>query len=304
MSLKDFTLALVVVLIWGINFVVIKVGLHDFPPFLLAGLRFTFVAFPACLFVRRPKVPLRLLAAYGLTISFLQFSLLFVALKLGMPAGLASLLLQSQAFFTLLLGALCLKESISLHHVAGLCIASLGMIFLTLTSTHPSQLGGMTLFTLALTLFAAFSWGVGNIVNKVIITRHAMEPLRLVVWSAFIPIIPFYICAYLFDGQDKIVSSLQHFSWFNGLTIFYLAILCTVIGYAIWGWLLGKYPTSTVAPLTLLVPIVGMMTAILLLGETLSIAQILSVSLIIVGLGINSFFPKLLGLVRNRRSNH
>ncbi|WP_241576532.1 EamA family transporter [Rosenbergiella collisarenosi] len=298
MSIRDIGLALLVILIWGINFVVIKIGLHNFSPFLLAGLRFTFVAFPACLVIARPKVPLHLLAAYGMSISFLQFSLLFLALKLGMPAGLASLLLQSQAFFTLLFGALCLGEKIQPHHILGLLIAIVGMLCLaqtSISSTHPS---GMSLFTLLLTLGAALSWGIGNIINKIILQRYRVEPLRLVVWSAFIPILPFFACAWIIDGKEAIWHSLEHINGVDILIIFYLAILCTVVGYAIWGSLLGKYPTPTVAPLTLLVPVVGLLSATFFLDESLSYPQILSVVLIIFGLVINSFAPRLISYLR------
>lgn len=293
MSIKDVGLALLVILIWGINFVVIKIGLHNFSPFLLAGLRFTFVAFPACLLVSRPKVPLHLIIAYGLTISFLQFALLFLALNLGMPAGLASLLLQSQAFFTLFFGALCLSEKIHSHHIVGLLIAIVGMVCLAHSSIHPDQTSGMSLFTLLLTLGAALSWGIGNIVNKVILRRYPVEPLKLVVWSAFVPILPFFLCALFIDGKETLWHSLVNINLFNVMTVFYLAILCTVVAYAIWGGLLSRYPTTTVAPLTLLVPVVGMVAATLVLGETLTGWQVLSVMLIIAGLIVNSFAPKI-----------
>ncbi|MBT0730821.1 EamA family transporter [Rosenbergiella nectarea] len=301
MSIRDVGLALLVILIWGINFVVIKIGLHNFPPFLLAGLRFTFVAFPACLLVSRPKVPLHLIIAYGLTISFLQFGLLFLALNLGMPAGLASLLLQSQAFFTLFFGALCLGEKIKSHHIVGLLIAIVGMVCLANSSIHPTQTSGMSLFTLLLTLGAALSWGIGNIVSKIILQRYPVEPLKLVVWSAFVPILPFLLCALFIDGKESLWHSLININLFNVLTIFYLAILCTVVAYAIWGTLLSKYPTTTVAPLTLLVPVVGMVAATLVLGETLTRSQILSVVLIISGLVVNSFAPKIVSYLRLRK---
>lgn len=298
MSIKDVGLALLVILIWGINFVVIKIGLHNFSPFLLAGLRFTFVAFPACLLVSRPKVPLHLIIAYGLTISFLQFALLFLALNLGMPAGLASLLLQSQAFFTLFFGALCLGEKIHSHHIVGLLIAIVGMVCLAHSSIHPDQTSGMSLFTLLLTLGAALSWGIGNIVSKVILRRYPVEPLKLVVWSAFVPILPFFLCALFIDGKETLWHSLVNINLFNVMTIFYLAILCTVVAYAIWGGLLSKYPTTIVAPLTLLVPVVGMVAATLVLGETLTGWQVLSVMLIIAGLIVNSFAPKIVSYLR------
>ncbi len=119
MSRKDGVLALLVVVVWGLNFVVIKVGLHNMPPLMLAGLRFMLVAFPAIFFVARPKVPLNLLLGYGLTISFAQFAFLFCAINFGMPAGLASLVLQAQAFFTIVLGAFTFRGAIAWQTIGG-----------------------------------------------------------------------------------------------------------------------------------------------------------------------------------------
>ena len=157
MSVKDMLLALCVVVAWGVNFVVIKLGLQGMPPFLLAGLRFTLVAFPAIFFVRRPPIPLRWLVVYGMTISFGQFAFLFLAIKLGMPAGLASLVLQAQAFFTLLLGALLLAERLRWNHIVGIIIATLGMFLLATAGMEGQTSAGITLTTMMLTLSAALS---------------------------------------------------------------------------------------------------------------------------------------------------
>lgn len=130
MSRKDGVLALLVVVVWGLNFVVIKVGLHNMPPLMLAGLRFMLVAFPAIFFVARPKVPLNLLLGYGLTISFAQFAFLFCAINFGMPAGLASLVLQAQAFFTIVLGAFTFGERLHGKQLAGIALAIFGVLVL------------------------------------------------------------------------------------------------------------------------------------------------------------------------------
>ncbi len=163
MSRKDGVLALLVVVVWGLNFVVIKVGLHNMPPLMLAGLRFMLVAFPAIFFVARPKVPLNLLLGYGLTISFAQFAFLFCAINFGMPAGLASLVLQAQAFFTIVLGAFTFGERLHGKQLTGIALAIFGVLVLiedSLNGQHVAMLGFM------LTLAAAFSWACGNIFNK------------------------------------------------------------------------------------------------------------------------------------------
>jgi len=289
MSVKDMLLALCVVVAWGVNFVVIKLGLQGMPPFLLAGLRFTLVAFPAIFFVRRPPIPLRWLVVYGMTISFGQFAFLFLAIKLGMPAGLASLVLQAQAFFTLLLGALLLAEKLRWNHIVGIIIATLGMFMLATAGMEGQTSAGITLTTMMLTLSAALSWGLGNITNKIIMRNRSVPIMSLVVWSALVPIIPFFACSLLFDGQAAIVNSLLHIGLQTVLALFYLAFVATIVGYAIWGNLLSRYETWRVAPLSLLVPVVGIITAALVLDEHLSGQQMLGAVVIILGLLVNVF---------------
>lgn len=289
MSVKDMLLALCVVVAWGVNFVVIKLGLQGMPPFLLAGLRFTLVVFPAIFFVRRPPIPLRWLVVYGMTISFGQFAFLFLAIKLGMPAGLASLVLQAQAFFTLLLGALLLAEKLRWNHIVGIIIATLGMFLLATAGMEGQTSAGITLTTMMLTLSAALSWGLGNITNKIIMRNRSVPIMSLVVWSALVPIVPFFACSLLFDGQAAIVNSLLHIGLQTVLALFYLAFVATIVGYAIWGNLLSRYETWRVAPLSLLVPVVGIITAALVLDEHLSGQQMLGAVVIILGLLVNVF---------------
>lgn len=289
MSVKDMLLALCVVVAWGVNFVVIKLGLQGMPPFLLAGLRFTLVAFPAIFFVRRPPIPLRWLVVYGMTISFGQFAFLFLAIKLGMPAGLASLVLQAQAFFTLLLGVLLLAEKLRWNHIVGIIIATLGMFLLATAGMEGQTSAGITLTTMMLTLSAALSWGLGNITNKIIMRNRSVPIMSLVVWSALVPIVPFFACSLLFDGQAAIVYSLLHIGLQTVLALFYLAFVATIVGYAIWGNLLSRYETWRVAPLSLLVPVVGIITAALVLDEHLSGQQMLGAVVIILGLLVNVF---------------
>ncbi|MFW0701170.1 EamA family transporter [Pantoea sp. R13S299] len=289
MSVKDMLLALCVVVAWGVNFVVIKLGLQGMPPFLLAGLRFSLVAFPAIFFVRRPPIPLRWLVVYGMTISFGQFAFLFLAIKLGMPAGLASLVLQAQAFFTLLLGALLLAEKLRWNHIVGIIIATLGMFMLATAGMEGQTSAGITLTTMMLTLSAALSWGLGNITNKIIMRNRSVPIMSLVVWSALVPIIPFFACSLLFDGQAAIVNSLLHIGLQTVLALIYLAFVATIVGYAIWGNLLSRYETWRIAPLSLLVPVVGIITAALVLDERLSGQQMLGAVVIILGLLVNVF---------------
>lgn len=281
MAPKDLLQALIVVLAWGVNFVVIKVGLHGVPPMLLGALRFLLAAFPAVFFVKRPQVPLRWLLAYGLTISFGQFALLFTAMYVGMPAGLASLVLQAQAFFTLALAVAVLGERFRAQNAIGLLIAAAGLALIGLQGG-----GTMTLAGFVLTLCAAMSWAVGNIVTKKI---GKVDLVGLVVWASLIPPIPFALLSYHFEGPAQIASALTGMSGMSLFAIVYLAFIATLVGYSLWSRLMTRYPASQVAPFSLLVPIIGLASASLLLDEQLSAAQIGGAALVMAGLAVNVF---------------
>lgn len=288
MRLVDWGWALLVVLIWGVNFVVIHVGLVGVPPLLLGALRFLLVALPAVLLVPRPRIPWRWLLAYGLTISFGQFALLFSAMQVGMPAGIASLVLQAQMIFTLLFGALLLHEHWQRHQPAALGLATLGLLVLACQQ----QSGGMSLAGFLLTLGAAASWGLGNIVTRRISQLGPINLLGLVVWGALIPPLPFLAASYWLEGPTVMANALSHLSWLSLLAILYLALMATIVGYGLWGRLLQRYPVADVAPLTLLVPVVGLVAARLLLDERLQGGQWLGIGLVLCGLLINLFWPR------------
>ena len=288
MRLTDWGWALLVVLVWGVNFVVIHVGLVGVPPLLLGALRFLLVALPAVFFVPRPRIPLRWLLAYGLTISFGQFAFLFTAMHVGMPAGIASLVLQSQVIFTLCFGALLLREHWQRHQPLALGIACLGLIVLA----SQQQSGGMTLAGFALTLAAASCWGLGNIVTRRISQQGPVDLLSLVVWGALVPPLPFLVCSAWIEGPQSMVTALRDLSWSGGLAILYLALIATIVGYVIWGKLLQRYPVAEVAPLTLLVPVVGLLAARLLLDEHVQLMQWFGIALVLLGLLVNLFWPR------------
>lgn len=288
MSPKDLLFALVVVLAWGVNFVVIKVGLHGVPPLLLGALRFLLAAFPAVLFVKRPKLPLRWLFAYGATISFGQFVFLFTAMYVGMPAGLASVVLQAQAFFTLVFAAIFLGERFRAQNVIGLLIAAAGLAVIGLQSSSAAGVGAqaMTAAGFVLTLCAACMWALGNIVTKKV---GKVDLVGLVVWASLIPPLPFLVLSYFIEGPQRIETALAGIGVDSIGAIVYLAFVATILGYSLWSRLLSKYPASQVAPFSLLVPIVGLAAAALLLGERLSAAQIGGAALVMAGLAVNVF---------------
>jgi O-acetylserine/cysteine efflux transporter len=281
MAPKDLLLALVVVIAWGINFVVIKVGLHGVPPMLLGALRFALAAVPAVFFVKRPQMPWRWLLAYGATISFGQFAFLFSAMYVGMPAGLASLVLQAQAFFTLIFAGVFLHERFRAPNVVGLAIASGGLAVIGMQGGH-----AMTLAGFVLTLCAAASWALGNIVTKKV---GKVDLVGLVVWGSLIPPLPFLALSYTLEGPQRIVAALSGIGATSIFAVVYLAFIATLLGYGLWSRLLSRYPASQVAPFSLLVPIVGLASASVFLDEHLSAPQIAGAALVMAGLAVNVF---------------
>ena len=285
MSPKDLLLALVVVLAWGVNFVVIKVGLHGVPPMLLGALRFSLAAFPAVLFVKRPKMPLKWLLAYGATISLGQFVFLFWGMFVGMPAGLASVVLQAQAFFTLGFAGLFLGERFRAPNVIGLLIAACGLALIGLQSTGGGA-QAMTLAGFVLTLCASVMWALGNIVTK---KAGKVDLVGLVVWGSLVPPLPFLVLSYFIEGPRQMAQALEGIGTTSVLAVVYLAFVATLLGYSLWSRLLARYPASQVAPFSLLVPIVGLASASLLLGERLTPAEIGGAALVMGGLCVNVF---------------
>ncbi|MCG4454997.1 EamA family transporter [Pseudomonas sp. MMS21-TM103] len=279
MSPKDLLLALVVIIVWGLNFVVIKIGLHDMPPMLLGALRFMLAAFPAVLFIKRPQIPLRWLLLYGLTISLGQFAFLFYAMSVGMPAGLASLVLQSQAFFTLLFAALFLGERLRLANLFGLLVAAAGLLLIGLQGDRLMTLAGFFL-----TIGAASMWALGNIVTRKL---GKVNLVGLVVWGSLVPPLPFLALSWLVEGPEAIEAALRGISLDSILVLIYLAFGATILGYGLWSRLLSRYPVSQVAPFSLLVPVVGLTSSALLLDERLGALQVLGALLVMLGLLIN-----------------
>ncbi|WP_110970918.1 EamA family transporter [Pseudomonas huaxiensis] len=285
MPLKDLLLALVVIVAWGLNFVVIKVGLDGLPPMLLGGLRFVLVAIPAVFFIRRPQLPWRWLLAYGLTISFGQFAFLFEAMGNGMPPGLASLVLQSQAFFTMIFAAFFLGERLRAASVLGLLVAAGGLALIG------SENGGhVPLLALILTLGGGACWAMGNIITR---RFGNIDLMALVIWGALVPPLPFFAMSWYLEGPALIETSLRNIGMNSILSLVYLALIATMLGYGLWSRLLSRYPAGKVAPFSLLVPVVGLSSSALLLDERLSAIQCWGGLLVMVGLLINVFGPRL-----------
>ncbi|HMS28137.1 MAG TPA: EamA family transporter [Burkholderiaceae bacterium] len=292
----DVLSALAVVLIWGLNFVVMKWGLRDVSPMLLGCLRYMCASLPFVVFIKRPNVPWRFVVGYGVAQGLGQFGFLFMALQLGMTAGMASVVMQSQAFVTLLLAHWLLGERAQWAHYAGLLCAGIGLAMIA--SAHGSGAGQMTLIGFLLTLCAASMWACSNIVARMASIYRAhhpdneknqggYDPLAFLVWSSLLPIIPFFIFAVKQDSWQIVSSQLQGLSLRTVLAVLYLGLLATVLAYTLWTRLLQRHPTGRVAPYSLLVPIIGLVAAWVLLGEQPTLLQLAGTVVVLLGLVIN-----------------
>lgn len=297
MTRRDYILALLVAMVWGANFTVIQLGLNGVPPMLLAALRFLLVAFPAVFFVPRPRVNAWYWILYGATVGVGQFGCLFYAMHIGMPAGVASVVLQSQAFFTLILAAVLLKERVTRSQLVGLAIAALGL-GLVGYSSGLDQIYAIPPAAFLLSLAGAASWGVANIVIKQMsaakTAKQALNMLSVIVWSSLVPPIPLLLLALLLDTPTTLFQAVTSLSGLSIFSVFFIAFGATLFGFGTWSKLLSKYSPNVVAPLSLLVPITGLLTARIVLNEHMALSQWMGCGVIILGLMMTTIgFDKL-----------
>lgn len=285
MSGRDLLLALLVVSVWGLNFVMIKWGVEEVPPLFLTALRYLCAALPMAFFVKRPPVKTATLVIYGLAIGFAQFGLLFSAIKLGLPAGLASLIIQTQAFFTFGLAMLFLGERLGPAQVAGACVAIIGIGVIAIERFEIAAL-----LPLLMVLVAAFFWGVGNIASK---KAGQIDMLSFVVWGSVVPVVPLLGLSLLVEGPGAIAAALAGFSPRSIGVVLFNGYAATLLGFGLWSYLLKRYPAGLIAPFSLLVPVFGIGFAMLLTGETVTSLEVLGSGLVFAGLAINVFGPRI-----------
>lgn len=273
-------LAALVAAVWGVNFVVIEIGLGHFPPLLFSALRFLVAALPAVFFVGRPKVAWKWILGVGLALGVAKFGLLFTGMSLGAPAGLSSLILQVQAVFTALFAFLALGERPDRTKLAGMGVALAGI---GVAAVDEGTSGPLTGFVLLIA--AAVCWGVSNV-----LTRKAAppDPLNFMVWVSTVPVLPLLALSLLLEGPDRDLAALRGLDWTGAGVIVYVAWITTVFGFGAWGWLLRRHPASSVAPFSLLVPVFGMSSAALFLGEPVSPLRWCAAALLVGGVALTS----------------
>lgn len=285
MTPKHLALGLLVALIWGVNFVAIDLGLQDTPPLVLVALRFALVAVPLIFFVRRPAAPWRVIAGVGLFMSAGQFGLLFTAMHLGLPAGLAAVVLQCQMVFTLAIGAFVLKERPNRMQIIGAVVALAGLAVVALGRLEGvgAVAGAAAVVPLLICVAAGLSWGVGNVIAR---SATGASGFGIVVWSALVVPLPMIGLSMLFDGPAAVGDAFTTIGWPTIVSVAFTAGFASLIGYSIWNMLLGRYPAALVAPFALLVPPVGLVAAALLLSEVPNTFELFGSALLIGGVAV------------------
>lgn len=280
-----FLLGLAVVAVWGTNFAVIKVALGDLPPLTFAALRFTFALLPAVFFIKRPAVPWRHLAAYGLLIGAGQFGLLYIAMRQDITPGLASLVIQTQVFFTIGFSMWLARERLRGFQLAALGLAIAGLAVIALHSD-----ASVTPLGLGLVLLAALSWAGGNMVAK---ASGPVNMVAYVVWASLFSAPPLFVLAFLFEGWPAIRDGVVGADAGTWAAILYQSVGNSLFGYAAWGWLLARYPAAVITPMALLVPVFGMGASAIWLHEPLQGWKLSAAALVMAGLGLNLLWPLL-----------
>lgn len=285
MPFKHVLIGILIAAIWGTNFIFIKMALQDIPPLTLAALRFFFVGVPAVFFLPRPKIPWLRLLEYGGFMFAVQFGLLFLGMRWGVSAGLASLLMQVQVFFTMGMAVLVFKEHPHFLKVLGAVIAFVGVGMVGLHSDQDVNFIGFVLI-----LGASLSWATGNILVK---RMPQVNPLGLVAWGGLVAFPLLAIAAFAFEGANSIRWIHQEIHLTTWISLAYIVYLSTHLAYSLWGWLLSHHSASNVVPFTLLVPIFGIFSSALVLNEPVPSWKIFAAILVILGLCVNLYGSRL-----------
>ena len=286
LPLSHVLLALAVVAVWGTNFVVIRIGLDHLPPLTFAVLRFTFALLPAVFFLKRPAVSWRNLAAYGMLIGAGQFGLLYIAINGFISPGLASLVVQTQVFFTIGLAMWLSKERVRSFQIVALALAAGGLAVIMAHNSDASA----TPLGLALILAAAASWAGGNAFSR---AAGQVNMLAYVVWASLFSVPPLLVLALIFEGPTAMIEGIRAADAATWGAVLWQSVGNSLFGYAAWGWLLARHPAATITPMAMLVPVFGMGASAIFLGESLPGWKLLAAGLVMSGLALNIFWPRL-----------
>lgn len=275
---RDILAASSVAFVWGLVFIAIKIGVGETTPLMLSALRFVFAAFPLVFFLPPPKAPVWTVVLYGLLIGVGQFGLLFIAIQRGFPVGLASLVIQAQAFFTIFLAWAFLNEEPRRVQLLGALVAFAGMAVI-----GSERLAGASLGPFGLVILASLFWGSGNVLAK---TVGRVDMFAFTAWSSLAAPLPLLLLSLAVDGPGAL-AALGHPSLRLIGSVLAVSYAGTVFGFGLWARLLARYSAATVAPFALMVPIVGMVAGSVVFGERMKAVELLGGVLVMAGLALN-----------------
>lgn len=294
MEFRHILTAIFVACIWGFNFVTVKTGLGEMPPFLFVAVRYFCACFPLILFIKKPPVSNWIILGIGSTLGIAKFALMFLGIYLGVSAGIASLLLQTQAFFTIIFSILIFKSRITFQQILGMVIAFSGIFLIGVESHGTASLAGFFLL-----IISAFFWAISNIITK---QAGTIDMFPLVIWTSLIPPLPMLGLSFTFEGTDVLAQTWAHLTWGGIISALYTAWVATWLGATLWSKLLSWYSPAVVAPYSLLIPVFAIVFCWIFLGESMSLLAIFASSLILLGLLINQW-PRAANLDKILRTN-
>ena len=287
MTNKDFIIAILITFMWGVNFSFIKLGLASLDPFMLAGLRFFLCAIPLVFFIKKPDVKFSYIVSYGLFFGVGLWGILYLGMHFGISAGVASIVLQLGVFFTVILSYFILKEKIDIYNKIGFILALSGILLVFLVTD-----GTVTLLGMLFVILSAVSWAILNIIIK---KANTKDVFAFLIWSTLFPPIPLFLLAYFMQGDIVFINFFENIDTNAIISISFQVYPTTILGYWVWNSLLTKYPVSIVSPLSLLIPIFGLLGSFVFFNEEIGIYKIVASLIILLGLVINTFGSRMFG---------
>lgn len=289
MKLRDFGLLFALMALWGLNFSVIKLGVNGVHPLVLTALRFSFAVFPLIFFIKKPDVPWRYLIAYGLSFGVGVWGLTTLSIGAGVSAGMASLLLDMSIVSSLLVGWLCLNETITRNKLLGAGLALLGLALIMY-----SEGGAVTGKGLVLVLMASMFWSVNGLIVK---RANTKAIFAFNIWGMLFAPLPLLLLAVTLEGTQVITELPNQFTQWTLFSVLFQAYPTTLLGYWFWNKMIMKYSVSSVAPMTLLVPVFGILGGYWFYKESIETSQIIAAVLILLGLFVGQMaLPKILSV--------
>lgn len=278
MAIKDILIIIAVTIVWGLNFSVTKLGMEHMPPLFLNAARFSVVALMAFI-IPRPKVDWRIFAGIGIFIGVIKFSLVFIGISLGLGAGLSSVVIQGQVFFTIILAFLLYKENVGRDQITGLIIGFAGLLVMSFDDG-----GDFNFVGFLLTVAGAVMWGIANMFFR---RTGSTDAVAVIVWASVVALIPLWGLSAFFDGTDVIVTTIQNFNLQSTLVVLFASIFSTVFAYSVWGKMLSKYRAADVTPFALLIPVSGLLGGVFIMKENISLTAMIGIIIIMLGLAIS-----------------